>query len=219
MTKKHKKEIPVFSGELDQDSIITNVNDGVDFKKRFILIGNILNGSLTIPTYNLLKMDLQNHSPITLLIRSSGGEMQEGLQFINIIKSLHSEINTIALDTCQSMALNIFCIGKKRSAFSNTLFLAHKVKLSEDSLDDEKLLKRHKEIKFENEFLIKCISKSSNQSFEWWMKKIQKAKENDYEFNEKYAKKIGIINHEIFNEFNKFYLNEKIKKGGKNVKK
>jgi len=210
MKKKAKRknidEI-ITSGHLDSEIDVLSLKDGIDFKKRIITIGNIENGGLTTQIFSLLKMDSENNKPITLLIRSNGGDFEESLIFINILKTINSNINTISFDSCQSAGFLIFCQGEKRSAFKNTQFLVHEISLDEEGLSRETLMQRSLEIELENDYIIKnIISKSSNKKLNWWKNKIEKAKDHDFYFDENQAKKYKIINHQIFDENNKFNL-------------
>lgn len=76
---------------------------------------------------SLLIMDKENHRPITLYINSPGGDVISGLQIIDTMYSLQSEVYTVCTGQCASMAAVILSAGEKRMILPHARVMIHQV--------------------------------------------------------------------------------------------
>ena len=76
---------------------------------------------------DLLIMDKENHKPITLYINSPGGDVVSGLQIIDTMNSIQSQVDTVCTGQCASMAAVILSAGKKRMILPHARVMIHQV--------------------------------------------------------------------------------------------
>lgn len=194
-------------GKVDGDTNLLPYRAGIDFINRTIFIGNIHDsGSLTPQIDALVRMSFLSPEPITLFIRSAGGDLEETILFTEIMRSVHSDIYGIAMDTCFSGGLVIFSFCKVRSCFYHTKFMAHQISLTEEGMSAADLSMQARKIKRENTLIYRIFEKASSKKVEWWKNKIKRAKDHDYYFDVNEAGKIGLINGEVFDQHNPFRL-------------
>ena len=67
----------------------------------------------------------QPRVPITILINSEGGNVDDGQAVVDIIQQVKTPIVTVGLGKVMSMAFDIFLAGDLRISAENTLFLCH----------------------------------------------------------------------------------------------
>lgn len=75
----------------------------------------------------LLAFDDEGHKPIMLYINSPGGEVQSGLQIIDTMNSIKSDVITINTGMCASMGAVILSSGAKRMALPHSRVMIHQV--------------------------------------------------------------------------------------------
>ena len=95
-------------------------------KDRIIfLIGEIDDNRASIITSELLYLDNLNNEDIYLYINSPGGSITSGMMIYDTIKFINSNVITIGLGICASMAAFLLACGDKRYALPNTEVMIH----------------------------------------------------------------------------------------------
>lgn len=107
-----------------------NISD-IDLKdKRIIYLdGEIEEKSAKDIIELLLKMDEVNHNDITLYINSGGGSVSSGLAIYDMMNYVKSDIKTIGIGRCASMASILLLNGAKGKRFilPNAEVMIHEV--------------------------------------------------------------------------------------------
>ena len=102
--------------------------------KRVIWIDEMVDKQVAVNVVNkMLYMDLDNHKPITLLIDSPGGDIQEGLMIYDVMKIVKSPVQTIAIGDAASMGAVLLAAGEKgrRFVFPSARVMIHEPLLSQ----------------------------------------------------------------------------------------
>lgn len=139
----------------------------------------------------LLKLDACNHKDITMYINSSGGVVSSGLAIIDIMNMIKSDVATVCIGKCASMAGIILINGAKgkRCILPNAEVMIHEVssgtfgKVTEmqDKLEHSQEL---------NKTLHKIIANKTNMT----LKEVQQATKNkDRWLKSKEALKMGFV--------------------------
>lgn len=140
---------------------------------------------------SLLKLDMCNHKDITMYINSGGGSVSAGLSIYDTMNLIKSDIKTICIGRCASMASILLINGAKgkRYALPNSEVMIHEVssgtfgKITEmsDKLEHSKKL---------NERLMKIIASKTKKT----MKELKRDVVNkDTWMNANEALKYGFV--------------------------
>jgi ATP-dependent Clp protease protease subunit len=144
--------------------------DETDGGKRIVrLEGGITSKNAAAVEAQLIALDREAPGkPIILAINSPGGEVQAGLNIIDVMGSLQSPVYTVGFNMCASMAAVILTAGESghRTVFPNTAVLFHELSLGgiEGKISDQETI-LHDE-KTQEEKLIAVIAEHSGQSKE-----------------------------------------------------
>ena len=115
----------------------------------------------------LMKLDMCNHKDITLYINSPGGEVREGLAIYDVMNMIKSDIKTICIGRCASMASILLINGTKgkRYVLPHSRVMIHQV--------STRMGGTFSDIKIEFEQLDRCkqdvyaiLAKNMNKSIE-----------------------------------------------------
>lgn len=170
----------------------------IDLRERRIIYldGEIddKNAKETIET--LLKLDVCNHKDITMYINSSGGSVSSGLAIYDVMNMIKSDVRTICIGKCASMASILLINGTKGKRFilPNAEVMIHEVssfsmgKVTEmqDRLEHTKSL---------NNRLLKIISSKTNRT----IKQVKNDTINkDNWFDSKTAVKYGFVDKILY---------------------
>lgn len=141
----------------------------------------------------LIKLDICNHKDITLYINSPGGEVREGLAIYDVMNMIKSDIKTICIGRCASMASILLINGTKgkRYILPNAEIMIHEV----SSVCIGKVGEMQDKVKYTkrlNDRLYRIITKSTKKSFKE-IKKITYNKDNWMNANE--ALKYGFVDN------------------------
>ena len=139
----------------------------------------------------LLRYDMLNHKDITIYINSPGGKVTSGLAIYDTMNYVKSDVSTICIGVCDSMASILLVNGAKgkRYIFPNAEVMVHEVsswtmgKVSElqDKVNHSKGL---------NYKLWKIIEEKTNKS----VKDLKReATRKDFYLNAKMALKYGFV--------------------------
>lgn len=120
-------------------------------EKRIIYLDGEINDEVAKSTIELLlKLDMCNHRDITMYINSPGGSVSSGLAIYDVMNYIKSDIKTIGIGKCASMASILLINGTKgkRYLLPNAEVMVHEVssfsmgKVTEmqEKLDHSKIL-------------------------------------------------------------------------------
>ncbi|HTK84122.1 MAG TPA: ATP-dependent Clp protease proteolytic subunit [Patescibacteria group bacterium] len=144
--------------------------DETDGGKRIVrLEGAVTSKSAAAVEAQLIALDREAPGkPILLAINSPGGEVQAGLDIIDVMGSLQSPVYTVGFNMCASMAAVILTAGESghRTVFPNTALLYHEMSASgiEGKVSEQEQILRDE--KSEEAKLIAVIAEHSGQSKE-----------------------------------------------------
>lgn len=97
-------------------------------KDRIIIISDEINdNNANIVVAQLLYLDSINHDDISLYINSPGGSITSGMAIYDTINFIKSDVSTICIGMCASMAAFLLSSGKKgkRYALPNSEVMIH----------------------------------------------------------------------------------------------
>ncbi|MDD5979699.1 MAG: ATP-dependent Clp endopeptidase proteolytic subunit ClpP [bacterium] len=159
-----------------------------------ILNGEIDDNTSNIVVAELLYLDSQNHNDISLYINSNGGSVTSGMAIYDTMNFIKSDVSTICIGMCASMAAFILSSGKKgkRYALPNSEVMIHQPlggvqgQATEIKIAAERILKLKQKM---NELL----SINTGQD----IKKIEEDTERDHFLSAKEAKDYGLIDKVI----------------------
>lgn len=174
-----------YNGERIYDIYSKLLNNRIIF-----LNGEINDDVSSLIVSELLYLDSLNHQDIHIYINSPGGSVTSGLAIIDTMNLIKSDVSTLSVGLCASMAAVILAAGTKNKRYSlpNSEIMIHQVlggaegKASDVKIQAERILKMKKKI---NNILSNLTGKS--------IKKINKDTEKDYYLNPKEAIKYGLI--------------------------
>lgn len=155
----------------------------------------ILNGEITDETANavvaqILYLDSLNHNDISIYINSPGGSITAGMAIYDTMNFVKSDISTICIGMCASMAAFLLSSGTKSKRYSlpNGEVMIHQPlggaqgQATEIKIAAERILKL-------KEKLNKILSNNTKQD----IKKIEQDTERDYFMSADEALEYGII--------------------------
>ncbi len=96
-------------------------------KERIILLnGEVKETIIEKIAIPLMRMSKDRpRTPITILINSEGGNVDDGQAVVDIIQQIKTPVITVGLGKVMSIAFDIFLAGDLRVSAENTLFLCH----------------------------------------------------------------------------------------------
>ncbi len=160
-------------------------------QSRIIFLSGEINDDLAnLIVSELLYLDSISHEDIYLYINSPGGSVTAGLAIYDTMNYITSDVSTVAVGMCASMAAVLLAAGahNKRLSLSNSEIMIHQVlggtegMASDIKIQAERILDTKKKL---NNILAKLTNKSINR--------INKDTDRDYYMNPKDALKYGLI--------------------------
>ena len=160
-------------------------------KDRIIILnGEITDESADAVVAQILYLDSLNHNDISIYINSPGGSITAGMAIYDTMNFVKSDISTICIGMCASMAAFLLSSGTKNKRYSlpNGEVMIHQPlggaqgQATEIKIAAERILKL-------KEKLNKILSKNTNQD----IKKIEQDTERDYFMSANEALKYGLI--------------------------
>lgn len=158
-------------------------------KDRIIFLSGEINDSLAnIVISELLYLDNINNEDIYIYINSPGGSITSGMSIYDTMNFIKSNVITIGLGMCASMAAFILSSGHKRYALPNTEIMIHQPLGGAQGQATDIKIAAERIIKLK-EKLNKILASNTKQTYE----KITKDTERDNFFSAKEALDYGII--------------------------
>lgn len=139
----------------------------------------------------LLRLDMQSHKDITMYINSAGGSVVSGLAIYDVMNMIKSDVSTIGIGKCASMASILLINGAKgkRYILPNAEVMIHEVSTGTFGKVTEMQMKLDHSKSLNNK-LWKIISDKTNRSFQ----QIKKdATNKDAWMNSKLALKYNFV--------------------------
>lgn len=155
---------------------------------------------------NLLYLDSISHEDINLYINSPGGDLSAGLAIIDIINNIKSNVNTICLGRCYSMAAIVLACGNKgkRAMLPNSEVMIHEVAITHMEGRTKDVLRIANMTKEKNEKILSILAKNTNLT----INNLKELTKTDYYMNAEEALEKSFIDKIIDNK--KSNINSKI---------
>lgn len=179
-------------GERVLDLYSRLLNDRIIF-----ICGEIDDNLANIVISELLYLDSLNNQDISLYINSPGGSVTSGLAIYDTMNFIKSDVSTIGLGTCASMASFLLSSGTKGKRFclENTEVMIHEVLGgSKGQATEIKIQADH--ILYLREKLNKILAKNTGNS----LKKINNDTSRDYYLSAQESIEYGLIDAIIENK-------------------
>lgn len=115
-------------------AIETALEYGVDVQSRVVFLqGEIEEEAIAIVVRGLFLLSaVDSETPITLVVSSCGGELEEAFGLHDVVRGLNCQVNTVALGKCQSAAPLLVASGTgQRFASKHCSFMLHGAQLTE----------------------------------------------------------------------------------------
>ena len=160
-------------------------------KDRIILLnGEITDNTSNVVVAELLYLDSLNNNDINLYINSPGGSITAGMAIYDTMNFIKSNVSTICIGMCASMAAFLLSSGEKGKRYSlkNGEVMIHQPLGGAQGQATEIKIAAERIIKLK-EKLNKILAKNTNQS----IKKIEQDTERDYFMDAFEALEYGII--------------------------
>lgn len=127
------KEVSLFFREGDDAKMLGNLHA----MRRVLLTGDLTEASFQRLRLELIKLELQEKAPITILLESIGGDVVASLQFQDTISMLKSPIDILAIGNCASTAVDVMQMCRKRYMLPNARLLVHYVRHTQRWICDD----------------------------------------------------------------------------------
>ena len=182
--------IPTIIEKSDNREVAYDLYSRILEDRIIFLTGEIDDNNANIIVAELLYLDSISNKDINLYINSNGGSITAGMAIYDTMNYIKSDVNTICIGMCASMAAFLLSSGTKgkRYALKNSEIMIHQPlggasgQATEIKIAAERILKIKKRI---NEIL----SNNTNKT----IKQIEKDTERDNFMDSNEALKYGII--------------------------
>lgn len=148
---------------------------------------------------NIVRQALQQGTEkFVLLLSSPGGNVAAGLSAYNFLKGIPAEVDTHNFGSVDSVAVAVFCAGKKRLCVKNARFFMHGIGFNVPPgtrFEAKQLDEKQKALKIDRENIATVIAENCNKT----AKKIDDDMIAVKELNSVEAQSYGLV-HEIRNE-------------------
>ena len=171
---------------------------------KIIFLGTEINDDVAnIIVAQLLWLEQQTDSDITLYINSGGGSVISGYSIIDVCNFINNDITTVITGVAASMAAVISSNGAKgkRFALPHAKFMIHQPRMSfgNNTMVASAIIIEAEEINKTKEELYKTLSSNSNFSIE----EIRSLSERDKWYNMQEAIQCGFVDEIIFSKKSK----------------
>ena len=160
-------------------------------KDRIIIITDEINdNNANIVVAQLLYLDSINHDDISLYINSPGGSITSGMAIYDTMNFIKSDVSTICIGMCASMAAFLLSSGKKgkRYALPNSEVMIHQPLGGAQGQATEIKIAAERILKLKDK-LNKILSDQTGKS----LTEIEKDTERDYFLSSNEALEYGLI--------------------------
>ena len=174
-----------YNGEKIYDIYTKLLQDRIVF-----ITGEINDDLANLVISELLYLDSISHDDIYLYINSPGGSVTAGLAIYDTINYVKSDVSTVGLGLCASMAAVLLASGTrgKRLSLPNAEIMIHQVLGGAEGMASDIKIHAERILEIKNK-MNNILAKLTNQT----VSKINKDTDRDYYMNPKDALKYGII--------------------------
>jgi len=152
----------------------TYLNYGVSFRRRVVwLHGDLDEETAAGLIRNFQMLDRASSDPIKFFISTYGGEVYEAMAVYDIIRTLHSRVDTFGIGKLMSAGTIIFLAGGMRFLFERTSIMFHS--LSDGMNDDLPNLRiQMEEAERLQKMMIKIYrNRTDKKSYKYWESKLK----------------------------------------------
>lgn len=175
----------------DSESIDRWIYDGIDLERRIIYIQG------DIDTENIGKYiravmlfeKLDPNAPISVLINSNGGIVQDGMALYDRLVRSSCPVHSHATGSLESMAFILFLAGDTRTSEKHTLFMNHGGQSIADG-DLENMKTALKVMELQESWCNDILVEKSNKPLKFWEKQ---SKHPDKYYTADEALEMGIV--------------------------
>ena len=174
-----------YNGEKIYDIYTKLLQDRIVF-----ITGEINDDLANLVISELLYLDSISHDDIYLYINSPGGSVTAGLAIYDTINYVKSDVSTVGIGLCASMAAVLLASGTrgKRLSLPNAEIMIHQVLGGAEGMASDIKIHAERILEIKNK-MNNILAKLTNQT----VSKINKDTDRDYYMNPKDALKYGII--------------------------
>ena len=183
--------MPNFYKETARGNSTVRIDDSLYSNRELFLTTGIDPCSSSELIKQLMFLDRQEDSEITLYINSPGGDVVSGLAVYDFINTMKSPVRTVCIGTAASMGAIIFLAGKKREMLPHTRLMLHDPFFASNRCEIKKANEMKVELETLNEFrdeLAEIVAKKTGKP----AKKILEITVNDTYFTAKQAIEFGL---------------------------
>lgn len=179
--------------EILEDINISILDKMLHLNRTIFIIGEITTESTHQTKMELLYLDQISNDDITIMIDSEGGDIYTSVSLIDIMESCKSDIVTVNIGFCASMAAIILMSGTKgkRKSYKRSRVMLHQplLEFGRDTLKSSDLEIESKELLYTRKEIYQIISEKTGKK----IKQIQRDCSNDYYLSPKEAIEYKII--------------------------
>ncbi len=114
-----------------------NLGEALAKRRMVPMFGEINSGMAEGLSKVLVTMDMRAIEPITIIIGSNGGNVEQGEHICDIIHTLNSPVDGLVIGNCGSMALRVLLHCRQRLALPSAQFFIHHCRSSIKIVEDD----------------------------------------------------------------------------------
>lgn len=126
-------KLPFFFSEREFGRMTAELHE----QRRILITGELGTDSLKKASIELVKLDLEGSGPITILLESGGGSVVSAHQFEDIVGAVNSPVDIVTIGDCNSMAVDLIQMCRKRMMFPSSRLLLHYVRTRQPWIGDD----------------------------------------------------------------------------------
>ena len=188
-TNPNPEKIPVSNNDVNQQMAqqLLGIKIGPE---QYILYEGVINQESTLKLGNAIRVAINNNSSkLNILLSSLGGSIYDGFVLATLIQNARIPIAIHATNHIDSIANVIFLSAKYRTAESHAKFFLHGASISDNNLDEKKLLEQLSSIRNHNTRIAYFISENCSLP----LKKVKSIMKAGTTISAQEALKCGIV--------------------------
>ena len=171
---------------------MSRIREALEESRIIFINGEINDDSANNTIVQLLYLDSIGHDDISIYINSNGGVVSDGLAIIDTMNFIKSDVATIGIGKCASMAAVILASGTKgkRSALPHTNIMIHQIMGGAQGQASDIEIAAEQAKKTKNT-LNSILAEATNQDF----KTIERDTDRDFWLTSEEAIEYGLIDN------------------------
>ena len=185
---------PVFLERTAGGTVLVEAESLLQERRILFLMDPIDEDSVNRTIRQLIILDNKSDDPITMVIGSPGGDIQQGLALLDVMQACRSTIRTVAVGLAASMASVLLAAGTpgERYCTKHSRVMIHEPLLSSGvSGSCSTIQEKAKHILERKELLNQLLSSFTKRT----RKQIEKATAYDHYFTAEEAATFGLVDH------------------------